>query len=114
MFTWPSAVRSSPSGSSVGWWLPSWTGISPSTVQRAAWKSIIPIIDSRSEVCTHCPAPVRSRSCSATRMPTARYSPAARSETAMPARAGPVPGSPVTLISPPRPWAIWSTPPRSL
>ena len=31
----------------------------------------------------------------------------------MPTRRGPVPGRPVTLISPPRPWAIWSTPRRS-
>ncbi len=100
-------------GTSVGWWLPSWAGTSPSTVQRAAWKSIIATIDSTSEVCTQRPTPVRSRSCRATRIPTARYSPADRSDTGMPTRVGSVPGRPVTLMSPPMPWAIWSTPPRS-
>ena len=38
--------------------------------------------------------------------------PAVTSETAIPARIGPRPGSPVTDISPPMPWAIWSTPAR--
>ena len=82
-------------------------------VQRAAWKSIMAIIDSSSDVCTQRPVPVRSRSCSATSTPMARYRPAARSDTGIPARTGPAPGSPVTLISPPMPWAIWSTPPRA-
>ena len=41
-----------------------------------------------------------------------RSVPAAVSEIAMPTRHGPVPGGPVTLISPPRPCAIWSTPGR--
>ena len=32
----------------------------------------------------------------------------------MPARIGGVPGSPVTPMSPPMPWAIWSNPARVL
>ena len=38
--------------------------------------------------------------------------PAVTSEMAMPTRIGPRPGSPVIDISPPMPWAIWSTPAR--
>ena len=59
------------------------------------------------------PSPVRSRSCSATRMPTAACRPAARSVTAYPDAHGlAVRAAPVTLMSPPMPCAIWSTPPR--
>ena len=72
MLTCPSAVAKQPIGTSVGWWLPAGSGTSPSIVQRAAWKSIIAIMDSSSEVCTQRPWPVRSRSCSATSTPTAR------------------------------------------
>ncbi len=71
------------------------------------------IIDSSSDVCTHWPRPVRSRAISAAKTPCVRIVPAAVSEIAMPTRDGPVPGGPVTLITPPRPWAIWSTPGRS-
>jgi hypothetical protein len=59
-------------GTSVGWWLPSRAGTTPSTVHRAAWKSIIATIDSTSDVWTQRPSPVRWRSWRATRMPTAR------------------------------------------
>ena len=65
-----------------------------------------------SDVCTQRPTPVTSRSSSAVRTPSAQYSPAALSATAMPARTGPWPGSPVTDISPPMPWATWSKPGR--
>ena len=65
-------MRKQPIGTIVGWWLPSWAATTPSIVQRAAWRSIIAIIDSSSDVCTQRPTPVRSRSWSATRMPMAR------------------------------------------
>ena len=70
-------------------------------------------IASSSEVCTHCPRPVRSRAMSAANTPCVSSVPAAVSETAIPTRHGPEPGGPVTLMSPPSPCAIWSTPGRS-
>ena len=82
-------------------------------VQRAAWKSSIAIWASRSEVCTHWPSPDTSRSTRAVRIPIARYIPAVRSAIGTPTRTGPWPGSPVIDMSPPMPWAIWSTPGRS-
>ncbi len=42
-----------------------------------------------------------------------RNVPDAVSLIAMPTRHGPVPGGPVTDITPPIPWATWSSPPRS-
>ncbi len=39
--------------------------------------------------------------------------PEVRSAIGMPTRIGPRPGSPVIDISPPMPWAIWSTPGRA-
>ena len=70
-------------------------------------------IASSSEVCTHWPRPVRSRAISAASTPWVSNVPAAVSEMAMPTRHGPEPGGPVTLMSPPRPCAIWSTPGRA-
>ena len=101
-----------PIGTIVGCWLPSWPGTSPSISQRAAWKSMKLTIASSSDVCTHCPRPVRSRAINAASTPWVSNVPAAVSEMAMPTRHGPEPGGPVTLISPPRPCAIWSTPGR--
>ncbi len=96
----------------VGCWLPSWPGTTPSISQRVAWKSMKLTIASSSDVCTHCPRPVRSRASNAARTPWVSSVPAAVSEMAMPTRHGPDPGGPVTLISPPSPCAIWSTPGR--
>jgi hypothetical protein len=45
-------------------------------------------------------------------MPLASRMPAEVSLMAMPTRTGPCPGNPVIYISPPMPWAIWSTPGR--
>ncbi len=70
-------------------------------------------IASSSEVCTHFPSPVVSRSISATRMPWASRMPEHRSAMGMPTRTGPCPGMPVMDIRPPMPCAIWSTPGRS-
>ena len=81
--------------------------------QRVAWKSMKLTMASRSEVWTHCPVPVRSRAINAARTPCVRNVPDAVSEMATPAREGPVPGGPVTLIKPPMPCAIWSSPGRS-
>ena len=58
------------------------------------------IIASRTEVWTHWARPVRSLSRSAARMPCVSSVPAAMSEIAIPARHGPVPGGPVTLMIP--------------
>ncbi len=70
-FTMPSLVRNSPVGTVVGWSLPVCPGICLAMVQRVAWKSIIAIMASSSEVCTQRPLPVCSRSSSAIRMPMA-------------------------------------------
>ena len=51
-----------------------------------------------------------SRSSSAVRMPMAQKWPAHRSASGMPTRIGPSSGLPVTLISPPMPWAMESKP----
>src|SRR5262244_527373 len=80
--------------------------MAPSMSQRAAWKSSMVTMASRSEVCTHCPLPERSRSMRAQRMPWARKMPAVRSATGMPTRTGPCPGKPVTDMSPPMPGAV--------
>ena len=71
------------------------------------------VCTSSSEVCTHRPTPVRSRSNSAVMTPNASRFPAVRSAIGIPTRTGPCPGSPVMLISPPIPCAIWSTPARA-
>ena len=68
------------------------------------------ICDSSSEVCTHCPSPETSRSSSAAMMAWAQKWPEHRSAIGMPTRIGPSPGLPVTLMSPPMPWAIESKP----
>ena len=106
----PSAVANVPIGVIVGWWLPVCPGTSPSINQRAAWKSMKFTIVSSNDVCTHWPRPVRSRAMSAASTPCASTVPDAVSEMAMPTRDGPVPGGPVTLMRPPSPCAIWSTP----
>ena len=105
---WPSEVLNTPVGMPVGWSLPACGGMVPSMSQRAAWKSSMVTMASRSEVCTHWPLPERSRSMSAPRTPWARKIPAVRSAIGMPTRTGPCPGSPVTDMSPPVPCAIWS------
>ena len=43
MLMWPSAVANTPVGMLVGWLLPACCGTSPSTSQRAAWKSSMKI-----------------------------------------------------------------------
>ena len=63
---------------------------------------------SNSDVSIRCPRPVRSRACSAERIPTAQNSPAERSPIGIPHLTGSPPGSPVTLITPESPCAIRS------
>jgi len=72
MLMWPSAVLNTPVGIAVGWLLPACSGTSWLTSQRAAWKSVSAIKARSSEVCTHCPSPVCSRSSSASTMPNAQ------------------------------------------
>ena len=112
MLMWPSLVGNTPVGMPVGWSLPAWPATSPSISQRLAWKSSMKICASSRLVVTQRPTPVRSRSNSAIRQPIASRLPAVRSSIGMPTRIGPRPGSPVIDISPPMPWAIWSTPAR--
>src|ERR671927_169611 len=61
----------------VGWKLPSWPGTSCFISQRAAWKSSMNNCASISEVWTHCPSPLFSRSNSASTMPLAKRMPEA-------------------------------------
>ena len=82
------------------------------SASASAWKSSMKICASSSEVCTHWPSPLVSRSISAIIIACASSSPAQRSSIGMPTRTGPCPGKPVIDISPPMPWAIWSTPGR--
>ena len=58
------------------------------------------------------PRPVRSRASTAERIATAQNSPADRSLIGIPALTGSPSGSPVTLITPARPWAMRSKPGR--
>ncbi len=105
-FRKPSAVRNVPIGVIVGWWFPACPGSSPSTVQRAAWKSSIESSASIKETRTHWPRPLCVRSSRASRIPVASSWPAAMSAIAIPTRVGGVPGSPVMLIRPLMPWMI--------
>src|SRR5882724_1990144 len=81
--------------------------------EGAAWKSSKKIIASISDACTHWPSPESSRSSNAVRIPLAQSRPAPTSESAAPERIGPRPGSPVTIIWPPIPCTMGSTPGRS-
>ena len=54
------------------------------------------------------PSPVRARWNSAAETANAAVSPPKVSLTGNPTRKGPVSASPVTLITPERPWTIWS------
>ena len=45
--------------------------------------------------------------------PWAAISPPVRSAIGSPARSGPWPGKPLTVMKPESPWAIWSRPARS-
>ena len=83
------------------------------TKEVMAWKSMKLISDSSSDVCTHWPRPVCSRAKSAARIAWVRNVPAATSEIAIPARHGPPPGGPVTLIRPASPCTIGSRAGRS-
>ena len=67
---------------------------------------------SNSDVSIRWPSPVRSRAITALRIATAQNSPADRSPIGMPHLTGSPSGSPVTLITPERPWAIRSYPGR--
>ena len=112
MLIWPSEVGKSPVGMPVGWSLPACLATSPAISQREAWKSSMKICASSNEVWTHCPTPLVSRSISAIIIAWASRRPAHKSSIGMPTRTGPWPGRPVIDISPPMPWAIWSTPGR--
>ena len=107
-----SAVGNTPIGMLTGWSLPAWPATSPSMRWRVAWKSSMKTWASSRLVWTKRPTPVVLRSYSASMTPKASRFPAVRSSMGMPTRIGPRPGSPVMDMSPPRPWAIWSTPPR--
>ncbi len=89
MLMWPSLVSNTPVGMPVGWLLPAWGATSFAMSQREAWKSSMESCASSSEVCTHFPCPVVSRSIRATRMPWARKMPEQRSAMGMPTRTGP-------------------------
>jgi hypothetical protein len=54
--------------------------------------------------------PLRSRSCSASRMPMAAFSPVTMSTTGTPTRSGPPPDSPFTLMMPVSAWMAASYP----
>ena len=58
-----------------------------------------------SETSRRCPRPVRSRACSAARIPLAAESPQTMSISAAPTFSGRPSGSPVTLISPLTAWS---------
>ena len=95
-----------PYGAMAGWCDPLRPGTSPAMVQRVPWKACTPTMPASSEVRTTRPRPVRVRSWSAARTPYARFMPASRSAIGTPTLVGSP--TPVTLISPPSPWAIWS------
>jgi hypothetical protein len=67
---------------------------------------------SNSDVSIRWPRPVRSRATTAERIATAQNNPAERSLIGIPHLTGSPPGSPVTLMTPDRPWAIRSYPGR--
>ena len=95
-----------PYGAIAGWCAPETPGTSPATVQRVPWKACTPTTAASRDVRTTRPRPVRVRSWRAAVTPYARFMPASRSAIGTPTLVGW--SVPVTLISPPSPWAIWS------
>ena len=100
------AVANIPYGAMAGWCDPLTPGTSPAMVQRVPWNACTPTTPASREVRTTRPRPVRIRSCSAASTPYARFMPASRSAIGTPTLVGSL--TPVRLISPPSPWAIWS------
>ena len=80
--------------------MPSGAGTMPPINVLAAWFTIAKTLASNNATLTCRPTPVRSRSDSAARMPTAAWSPVTTSSSATPVFTGFPPGSPVTLMSP--------------
>ena len=66
------------------------------------------MIESMSATSTNCPSPVRSRWKSAAMIAKAPLSPPTVSQTGKPQRSGCSRSSPLTSITPLRPWMIWS------
>ena len=108
MLILPSPVGNVPEGLAKIFWLPMGTGTMPAMSEFTTTQPIAASVDSSIDTSMNSPSPVRACRNKAAQMAKAAVMPAIASLAGKPTRSGPDVSSPVTLISPDRPWMIWS------